>query len=552
MMPYHLINGSAHRLPEIADKSVHMIACSPPYLGLRKYSGDQGVDWPALDYSPMPGLPPVHVEAIRCELGLEPDIFSYVGHLILCLREWHRILRDDGSLWLNIADSYSSGVNANLADCFQPIHKSDAMFFRNSFAVGITTHSINVSLNDKRFPYNEFFSLFGVERITIKQRNNDFCQVINFFADPGYAWISIPLARVSRNMTDLEIVIDEGYDISIIIPKLNFDGKPVVGVSIGALSIRNGNAPFSVKESAKPITEIVGDGQSIGDAVAFNFPLKCLPDINFVDKSISFPDGITGTVERVSDFRIVKASAQHFSLFSQQYRIAIHSTIVGHDFYLLNNGLFTPYAQLYGNAISLSNGRRAKQQMSVPERFKLAAQAEGWICRSAIVWAKGVSFLPHYAGSCMPESVQDRPTSGYEMVYMLAKQERYYYDYIAVQEYAREPGDLGLLRAKTFGDDDNVSWHAPSIRKRQAQGIDSRSAGATMRNLRDTWVINPVGYGGAHFACWPQALVEPMIRAGTSAHGVCNAPVKKLKVRSDLTPAELEKVNSFLAAKGWA
>jgi hypothetical protein len=35
--------------------------------------------------------------------------------------------------------------------------------------------------------------------------------------------------------------------------------------------------------------------------------------------------------------------------------------------------------------------------------------------------------------------------------------------------------------------------------------------------------VNPKGYAGAHFATWPCALVEPMIRAGTSARGVCPA-----------------------------
>ena len=35
------------------------------------------------------------------------------------------------------------------------------------------------------------------------------------------------------------------------------------------------------------------------------------------------------------------------------------------------------------------------------------------------------------------------------------------------------------------------------------------------RNLRNVWAINPTGYKGAHFATWPEALVEPMIKAGS-------------------------------------
>ena len=48
------------------------------------------------------------------------------------------------------------------------------------------------------------------------------------------------------------------------------------------------------------------------------------------------------------------------------------------------------------------------------------------------------------------------------------------------------------------------------------------------RNLRSVWVINPQPYPGAHFATFPEALVEPCIRAGTSERGacpVCGAPL---------------------------
>jgi hypothetical protein len=47
--------------------------------------------------------------AWRGPLGHEPDPLMYVGHLILFLRECWRVLRDDGTLWLNLADSYHDG-----------------------------------------------------------------------------------------------------------------------------------------------------------------------------------------------------------------------------------------------------------------------------------------------------------------------------------------------------------------------------------------------------------------------------------------------------------
>ena len=41
-------------------------------------------------------------------------------------------------------------------------------------------------------------------------------------------------------------------------------------------------------------------------------------------------------------------------------------------------------------------------------------------------------------------------------------------------------------------------------------------------NLRDVWTIATQPYKGAHFATFPEALVEPCIKAGTSAHGACS------------------------------
>jgi DNA modification methylase len=103
-----IINASAHNIPLPAG-FIHTVCTSPPYYSLRKYAGEQMVDWPAMEYSPLPGLPPLTVESMRCALGLEPTPESFVGHLVLCFREVYRVMRDDGVAWLNLGDSYSSG-----------------------------------------------------------------------------------------------------------------------------------------------------------------------------------------------------------------------------------------------------------------------------------------------------------------------------------------------------------------------------------------------------------------------------------------------------------
>ncbi|GGA56533.1 hypothetical protein GCM10007416_32170 [Kroppenstedtia guangzhouensis] len=72
------------KLAEIPDESVHTCVTSPPYWGLRDYGH--------------PG-----------QLGLEDTPEEYVEKMVEVFREVRRILRDDGTLWLNLGDCYTSG-----------------------------------------------------------------------------------------------------------------------------------------------------------------------------------------------------------------------------------------------------------------------------------------------------------------------------------------------------------------------------------------------------------------------------------------------------------
>lgn len=69
-------------LASIADKSVQTCITSPPYWGLRDYGNDG-------------------------QIGLEQSPEEYVAELVAVFREVRRVLKDDGTLWLNLGDSYS-------------------------------------------------------------------------------------------------------------------------------------------------------------------------------------------------------------------------------------------------------------------------------------------------------------------------------------------------------------------------------------------------------------------------------------------------------------
>ena len=111
-----LLKSSAHNTP-IPDKSVHCIVMSPPYWGLRVYDGDQAVEWAEVRYKPLRNCPEIIIPGWRGGLGNEPTPEAYIGHMVLCLREWWRVLRDDGTLWVNLGDSYAgSGKGGQSAE----------------------------------------------------------------------------------------------------------------------------------------------------------------------------------------------------------------------------------------------------------------------------------------------------------------------------------------------------------------------------------------------------------------------------------------------------
>lgn len=75
-------------LRKIPEKSVNTVVTSPPYWGLRDY----GVDG---------------------QIGLEKTPEEYIAKLVNVFREVWRVLRDDGTLWLNLGDSYIANKTGN-------------------------------------------------------------------------------------------------------------------------------------------------------------------------------------------------------------------------------------------------------------------------------------------------------------------------------------------------------------------------------------------------------------------------------------------------------
>jgi len=83
--------------------------------GLRDY-GLSPTPWPEISYSPLAGLPELTIPEMDACLGLEPTPEAYVAHLVHVFRLVHNVLRDDGTLWVNIGDSYAANRGYRVPD----------------------------------------------------------------------------------------------------------------------------------------------------------------------------------------------------------------------------------------------------------------------------------------------------------------------------------------------------------------------------------------------------------------------------------------------------
>lgn len=82
-----VIGDCREKLRDLADESVHTCVTSPPYFGLRDYG-------------------------VEGQIGLEDSLEAFIAAMVSVFREVRRVLRPDGTLWLNLGDSYAGSWGA--------------------------------------------------------------------------------------------------------------------------------------------------------------------------------------------------------------------------------------------------------------------------------------------------------------------------------------------------------------------------------------------------------------------------------------------------------
>lgn len=165
-----------------------------------------------------------------------------------------------------------------------------------------------------------------------------------------------------------------------------------------------------------------------------------------------------------------------------------------------------------------------------PHRVALALQGSDWILRSDIVYAKR---------NCMPSSVQDRPVSSKEYVFLFVKSKSYFYDWKAIatepsDSYKKDKRPPRVLRQKIGneskyyeGCDSFISQQfkkQDNVGRSDYTGFNDRYVPVTEVRRRDVWSLSVPGNKEKHFAIFNKKLVDLCMKAGCPEGGLVLDP----------------------------
>ena len=461
-----ILNGDCRDvLKTLPDCSVHCCVTSPPYFGLRDY-GCAG------------------------QIGLESTPDAYVAELVAVFREVRRVLRDDGTLWLNLGDSYcNTNGYARAQPEFQRQGRNDAPANDRDLT---QLHKAGFKTKD----------LIGIP-----------WSVATALRDPYYT------GRITRERDRAWIAaMIDGEGTICGFHHVREDGSPRTGVHI---TITNSSA-LLLDEAHRIWPTSRSEHQRAG----------------------------AGHLGTRTTWRWIVHGAENKMLFLREvypYLVAKkRQAMVAYNLLLM-----VPEAKRVGHS-SGRDAAREKRAFLVQMLSDLnqgrpvdlpswlveppSVFEPGYYLRQDIVWSKP---------NPMPESVRDRCTKAHEYVFLLSKSPRYYFDQKAIAEpvtqstierlsqpnlenqigSARVPGKTnGNMKAKPprfggdkYGDD-------ATDQSRTKSGNDYTMPTDGKRNKRSVWTVATQPYKEAHFATFPPKLISPMILAGCPVGGTVLDP----------------------------
>jgi len=297
--------------------------------------------------------------------------------------------------------------------------------------------------------------------------------------------------------------------------------------------------------------------------------LKELPD-NSIDSCITSPPywalrdyGVPGQLGQEKDFN--EYINKLIDIFNEVYRVLkptgtlfvnLGDTYAGSGNSSGDNTNRGMNSKAHNNSKPIPKTKyKNKSLLMIPERFAIRMLDNGWILRNQIIWHK-----PNQ----MPQSAGDRFTVDFEKIFFFVKQSKGYFFNQQLVEATGYDGrkDIYLKKSNKYDASYNAGVKKPKPRwrfknlqdkgqksntmhKNRANGIPDKLY--PVRNMRAVWSINTKPFGAAHFAVYPEKLVERMIKSGSPERGIILDPfmgagttaITALKLNRDFIGFEL-------------
>ena len=359
-----LIGDCRDVLRRLPDASVQCCVTSPPYFGLRDYG-------------------------VAGQIGLEPTPDDFVAEMVAVFREVRRVLRDDGTLWLNLGDSYSMSTKGSSGKGEKQITNKGTL------------------LADRRWQIAPGFKpkdLIGIPWMVAKALQAPFYTGrIASEADRAY----------------LAGFLDGEGTISFVERDRGQDHTPTHDVRVFLTNTDDAILRHFCDMTAGRVYHHDGERENrFGSRPCFRWQMgthdgallirELFPHLRTKRKQAALVWTLYGTLRHKNGHARTPAAVV-------EQRRAIADMVRA-----LNRG----------EAVDLPAWVEEPPSCHEP----------GWYLRSDIIWHKP---------NPMPESVTDRPTSAHEHVFLLSKSARYFYNAEAVKEAAKYPGDNRALRTDT-------------------------------------------------------------------------------------------------------
>ena len=153
-------------------------------------------------------------------------------------------------------------------------------------------------------------------------------------------------------------------------------------------------------------------------------------------------------------------------------------------------------------------GVKKKSLCMIPERFAIEMIDRNWCLRNQIIWHKP---------NAMPSSVTDRFTVDFEKIFLFVKESKGYYFKQQLEKSIWAETDA---RSKIKGGKQSKGKAAEGVYA--TKNVSFTEGG--MKNMRTVWTVNTEPSSEAHFATYPQRLVDRMLSAGCPENGIVLDP----------------------------